>query len=66
MGTWLVGDAYYWRSWNRFRMNELDAANRDIEAALQLMSNARVHFLAGSIASARTSGRARRRNSTPH
>ena len=54
MGTWLVGDAYYWRSWNRFRMNELDAANRDIEAALQLMSSARVHFLAGSIASART------------
>jgi tetratricopeptide (TPR) repeat protein len=53
MGTWLVGDAYYWRAWNRFQMKELDVATSDVDASLRLMSNARVHFLAGSIASAR-------------
>ena len=57
MGTWLVGDAYYWRAWNRFQLKEPDAANGDIEAALRLMSSARVHFLAGSIAGGRNEWR---------
>jgi len=53
MGSWLVGDAYYWRAWNRYHMKQLELANDDVAASLRLMSTARVHYLAGSIASAR-------------
>ena len=66
MGSWLVGDAYYWRAWNRYQLKELEVANDDIQASLRLMSNARVHYLAGSIASARNQWPARRRNSKQH
>jgi tetratricopeptide (TPR) repeat protein len=53
IGTWLVGDAHYWRGWNRLQVGELDGAAADAEAALKLMVNARVHVLAGAVAARR-------------
>lgn len=53
IGTWLVGDAHYWRGWNRLQMGEADAAAVDADAALRLMVNARVHVLAGAVAARR-------------
>lgn len=52
-GRWLVGDAYYWRAWNHFQLQDLDAAERDVAEALALLVNARVHALDGYIKSAR-------------
>jgi len=50
LGTWLLGDAYYWRAWNRRQLRHLDAAAADIESAKALMINAEVPKLAGYIA----------------
>jgi tetratricopeptide (TPR) repeat protein len=36
LGTWLMGDAYYWRAWNRFQLKELDPAGADAEQATKL------------------------------
>jgi tetratricopeptide (TPR) repeat protein len=54
LGTWHVGDAYYWRAWNRYHLKEYDAAWADVENALKGVSNSRVYMLAGLIAYART------------
>jgi tetratricopeptide (TPR) repeat protein len=53
LGTWHVGDAYYWRAWNRYRVYELDAAWSDVEESLKLLVNTSVYTLAGFIAYAR-------------
>ena len=54
LGTWHIGDAYYWRAWNRYHLKEYDAAWADVENATRGLSNARVYMLAGLIAYART------------
>jgi tetratricopeptide (TPR) repeat protein len=54
LGTWLVGDAHYWRGWDRLQLGDVDGASADAELALQLMVNARVHVLAGAVASRRS------------
>jgi tetratricopeptide (TPR) repeat protein len=54
LGTWLMGDAHYWRGWNRLHLGDVDGAASDAERALQLMVNARVHVLAGAVAARRT------------
>jgi tetratricopeptide (TPR) repeat protein len=54
LGTWHIGDAYYWRAWNRYHLKEYDAAWADVENATKGLSNARVYMLAGLIAYART------------
>jgi tetratricopeptide (TPR) repeat protein len=54
LGTWLLGDAHYWRGWNLLGLGELEAAAASADLALRLMVNARVHMLAGAIAAART------------
>ena len=54
LGTWHIGDAYYWRAWNRYNLKEYDTAWDDVEAALRGLSNTRVYMLAGLIAYART------------
>lgn len=48
-GQWQLGEAYYWRGWNRLRLEQLDAARADAERARSLMSNSRVYVLAGVI-----------------
>ena len=50
LGTWLLGDAYYWRAWNRRQLRQLDAAAQDIDAAKAFLFNADVPKLAGFIA----------------
>jgi tetratricopeptide (TPR) repeat protein len=53
LGTWHIGDAYYWRAWNRYHTYALDAAWTDVEAATKLLINSSVYTLAGFIAYAR-------------
>jgi tetratricopeptide (TPR) repeat protein len=53
LGTWHVGDAYYWRAWNEHYLRRLDAAWADVEQALTLQSNTSVYTLAGFIAHSR-------------
>ena len=50
LGTYHMGDAYYWRAWNRYQVHELPAAWSDVEHASKLMVNTAVHTLAGFIA----------------
>lgn len=52
-GTWNVGDAYYWRAWNRYQARQFDEAWADVRQAMSLLSNTAVYALAGSIAYAR-------------
>jgi tetratricopeptide (TPR) repeat protein len=53
LGTWLLGDAYYWRAWNRYHVYALDAAWSDVEASSKLNVDTAVFTLAGFIAYAR-------------
>ena len=50
LGTYHMGDAYYWRAWNRYQVHELPSAWSDVEAASKLMMNTAVFTLAGFIA----------------
>ena len=49
-GRWSVGDALYWRAWNRHAIGELEAAWADIEQARTTVYNTNVYGLAGRIA----------------
>jgi tetratricopeptide (TPR) repeat protein len=53
LGTWHIGDAYYWRAWNRYNIKEYDPAWEDVENAIKGLSNSRVYMLAGLIAYSR-------------
>jgi tetratricopeptide (TPR) repeat protein len=53
LGTWHVGDAYYWRAWNTYQTQRLEPAWADIQHAMRLRANTAVYALAGSIAYAR-------------
>lgn len=53
LGTWHIGDAYYWRAWNRYNLQELDTAWADVEDATKLLVNSSVYTLAGFVAFAR-------------
>ncbi|HYB93772.1 MAG TPA: hypothetical protein VEC39_02285 [Vicinamibacterales bacterium] len=53
LGTWHIGDANYWRAWNRYHLQQYDEAWTDVEAALRGLSNSRVYMLSGLIAYAR-------------
>jgi tetratricopeptide (TPR) repeat protein len=50
LGTWLVGDAYYWRAWNQYNLKALDLAWADVEVAIKMMQTTNVFMLAGLIA----------------
>jgi len=50
LGTWLMGDAYYWRARSRFVLKALDEAWNDAEHAITLAPNTNVYTLAGVIA----------------
>jgi tetratricopeptide (TPR) repeat protein len=53
LGTWHIGEAYYWRAWNRYQSGELELAWTDVEHATKLYVNSSVYMLAGVIAYAR-------------
>lgn len=54
LGTWHIGDAFYWRAWNRYHLKEYETAWADVENATKGLANSRVYMLAGLIAYART------------
>ncbi|MGH9411714.1 MAG: tetratricopeptide repeat protein [Vicinamibacterales bacterium] len=49
MGTWLLGDGYYWLGWNEYEIDRLPQALDDAQKALTYDSSARVHFLNGLV-----------------
>ena len=53
LGTWHIGDAHYWRAWNRYHVKDYEPAWQDVESAIRGLSNSRVYMLAGLIAYAR-------------
>jgi tetratricopeptide (TPR) repeat protein len=50
LGTWYIGEAYYWRAWNLFNLRRLDEARASVDDARRLMVNADVEYLGGVIA----------------
>jgi len=50
LGTWYMGEAYYWKAWNLFTLGRLDESLVSVDAARRLMVNADVHYLGGAIA----------------
>jgi tetratricopeptide (TPR) repeat protein len=53
LGTWHIGDSYYWRAWNYYNLKNYEPAWQDVEKALTLLSNSSVYMLAGLIEYAR-------------
>jgi tetratricopeptide (TPR) repeat protein len=50
LGTFHLGDGYYWRAWNENRLDRLDAAWADVERAKQYRSDSEVFKLGGIVA----------------
>lgn len=50
LGTWLIGDAYYWRAWNQYNLKALEPAWADVEVAIKMAQTTNVFMLAGLIA----------------
>ena len=50
LGTWYLGDAYYWRAWNLYNTGQVDAAALDVERARQFQSGDQLLTLSGMIA----------------
>lgn len=48
-GTWLVGDAYFWRAWNAFQLDRLDASEADVERAKKYLASSSVYVLSGAV-----------------
>jgi len=54
LGTWYMGEVYYWRAWNKHRLRQYNAANDDVLASRSRMPmDGQVDKLAGFIALAR-------------
>jgi tetratricopeptide (TPR) repeat protein len=50
LGEWYIGDAYYWRAFNRHELQQLDLARDDIEQAKRVAGlRAEVFLLSGII-----------------
>lgn len=50
LGTWHVGDAFYWRAWNHYNLKALEPAWSDVETAIKMVSTSSAYMLAGLIA----------------
>jgi tetratricopeptide (TPR) repeat protein len=48
-GRWFIGQALYWRAWNRFQLTDYTVARQDADRAKMLMVNAGVYLLSGMI-----------------
>lgn len=44
-----IGEAYYWRAWNHYKLDRLPPARADIDRALALRVNAQAYTLGGMI-----------------
>ncbi len=53
LGMYHMGEAHYWRSWNRLRSGQLDEAWADSEQALKLLYGTDAFTLSGLVALAR-------------
>jgi tetratricopeptide (TPR) repeat protein len=49
LGQWRIGEAYYWRAWNRLLLDEYQLARSDADSARALMANAALFVLSGTI-----------------
>lgn len=50
LGTWLMGDARYWRAWNLAHLDRYDDAALEVGEAKTLLSNAPIFKLSGIVA----------------
>ena len=50
LGTWYMGDAYYWRAWNRYQTRQLDAAAADVADSRRFGSSVELLTLSGMVA----------------
>lgn len=50
LGTWFIGQAYFWRAWNRFQLGDVPGAREDTDRAKGLMVSAPTFALSGLIA----------------
>jgi len=48
-GRWHLGQAFYWRAWNHYNLNENDRARADADRTRTLMVNSAVFLLSGLI-----------------
>ncbi len=49
LGTYSIGDAYYWRAWNQYQRQQLTSADEDAAQARALMANTSVFLLSGVV-----------------
>jgi tetratricopeptide (TPR) repeat protein len=49
LGSWLMGAAHFWRAWNEYHLDAIEAARADIDRAKTLMVNAPTYVLSGMI-----------------
>lgn len=50
LGTWYLGDAYYWRAWNLYQRGQVEAAAADVMSARELQSSPELLTLSGMVA----------------
>ena len=50
MGRWYLAEAHFWRAWNRFNLDEIDAARADAALAIGYRPDAESYSLSGQIA----------------
>jgi hypothetical protein len=50
LGFWFVADAHYWRAWNEYRLDDIEAARRDIDLAKALEPTPQTLLLSGLVA----------------
>lgn len=50
MGRWYLAEAYFWRAWNRFNLDEIEAARADAARAIAQRPDAESYALSGQIA----------------
>jgi tetratricopeptide (TPR) repeat protein len=49
LGSWLLGQAHYWRAWNEYQLDRIDAARADADRAKMLTVSAPTLVLSGMI-----------------
>ena len=50
MGRWYLADAHFWRAWNHFNLEAVEAARADAARAIEQRPDAEAHTLSGQIA----------------
>jgi tetratricopeptide (TPR) repeat protein len=50
LGFWYAADAYYWRAWNEYRLDDVAAARQDVDRAKALDPSSTTLLLSGMVA----------------